>query len=54
MEARILKLENERTDLEHKAAGAFSKGDFKEARRLGNDLAELTGRIEKLYREWQD
>ena len=54
MEGRILGLENERTALEHKAAQAFSKGDFKEARRLGNDLAELTGRIEKLYREWQD
>jgi ATP-binding cassette subfamily F protein 3 len=54
LEARILALEKERTQLEQRSAQALSAGNYKESRRLGNDLAELTSRIEKLYGEWED
>ena len=54
LESRILTLEKERTQLEQRSAQALSAGNYKESRRLGNDLAELTSRIEKLYGEWED
>ena len=47
-------MEAERTDLEGASARAAGSGDYKEARRLGNALAELSRRIEKLYEEWRD
>ena len=53
-EARLIMMEAERTDLESASARAVGSGDFKEGRRLGNALAELSRRIEKLYEEWKD
>lgn len=54
LEQRIQRLETERSILEHRSADAFKAGDYKTARRLGNELAELTGRIEELYGRWTD
>ncbi len=53
VEARILALEGERGELEKRLVSARSAGDLPRARDLGNRLAALSARIEKLYDEWE-
>lgn len=52
LERRIVELEAERETLERETGEAYSAGELKRARDLGNRLAALSRRIDDLYRQW--
>ncbi len=53
-ERRALGLEAERLDLERRMTTALSKGAYREARTLGNELAQLSKRLEEALEKWTD
>ena len=52
LEAMILQLEAEQREIERAMEAAFTDGDYRRGRALGDDLRRLRERIEELYAAW--
>lgn len=51
-EAEIVRLEARRDELEGRMTRAFESGDYREGRRIGDELAGVRARIDELYERW--
>jgi hypothetical protein len=47
-----VRLEARRDELEARMTRAFESGDYREGRRIGDELAGVRARIDELYERW--
>ena len=53
LDGLITTAEEEKEQLERRAAEAFTRGDYREGQKIANDLERHNGRLEELYAKWE-